>query len=550
MYWLIMFKSVRFWTVVFFGICSISLAHRDILIDGFDFLPGDRYDMVIMSSILEHWRNFWGGYSVWHDVGYFYPYKRTIAQTDGYFLIGIIYSLIRCFSDDIFLSVALTSIVLSFIGFSSLFWLANRGLKFNAGASILISSTFVVLHSIVSHHQRLQLMSVFILPLLSGILICYLRFILECENKCRISKSGCVFSILYGSLTITCFYVAWFYMLFLLMMLAVICIYQRTLLVNILKRLAYQKKSSTVVLFLFFLSLTPFVWAYFPKSQEVGVRLYSSVSGNLIAPIEIIQVGFDNYLYGPMLRLLFDLVAPKYVPSGEYYNVGLSPFVFLLFILAFFYFRSRRKKPEINVFYSLAITSIFCCMLLVKINGHSLWFFVYYLIPGAKALNAVSTFLMVIALAVLLVIGKYLDSINIPKYLFICIGMLMLIGEVSPSYNDFDRAEENKRIENIPFTPKMCRVFYVTGYKEQRSIPKYPEWVNSMYAHNVTAMLLSQIIKLPTINGVASFNPPDWNFAAPWSTDYERRIDQYVNNHNVTGICKFDLNTKKWSFPY
>lgn len=486
------------------------------------------------------------GESLWHDVGYFYPYERTIAQTDGYFLIGIIFSFIRIFVDDIFISVVFTSAFLSVIGFVSLYILTRKTLAFRLETSLLISSVFVLLNSIVSHHQRLQLLSVFLLPVLTLLLMNYLRAVSERNRGIPTTLSGCLFGLFYGAMTITCFYVAWFYGFFLMVTAAVAFVFRRKVAIEWVRSCVSLKLSSSIVLLVFVFSLLPFVWAYYPKSLEVGVRSFSSVSGNLIAPLELIQVGFDNYLYGGVLRHVFQFIYPGYAPWGEYYNVGFSPLIFGLFIAAIFYFTPKGNFRENDAFFLVAISVLLCCVLLFKVNGFSLWYLVYTFIPGAKALNVASIFLMVLALPILVVVGKYIESQNLPKSFFAVVAAFVILGELTPSYYNFDRRLENSRIANISSPPSVCRAFYVSGYDGQMNISEFPEWINSMYAHNVTAILVSQIIKIPTVNGVASFNPPDWNFSAPWAEDYDRRVLAYAEKHGISGLCKLDLNKKIW----
>lgn len=540
-------KTINSIAFLLVGAITILLAYRQLIFNSFAELPGDRYDMVIMSAILEHWHNVWSGSSVWHNVGYFYPYSRTIAQTDGYFLTGFIYSLVRLFVNDIFISVAFTMIVLSCIGYISMFYLIRRVLLFRFETSLLMSCVFVLLSSLVGHNQRLQLMSVYFLPMLTCFLINYLHAVSLREKAFSKTMIGCFFGLFYGALTITCFYIAWFYALFLMVVFLVFSIFKPNLVFTWLKNFISLKSSSFLVVIVFLSSLMPFVWAYYPKSLEVGVRLYSSVSVNLIAPMELIQVGYDNYLYGGLLRRVFQLFYPGYQPWSEYYNVGFSPLIFGLFIVSFFSF-IKGKEIGSNILYLLVATStLISCFLVVKFSGFSPWYYIYSFIPGAKALNAVSVFLMVLSLPVLVVVGKYIDSQKFSMSFMLVFSALLIVGELTKPYIHFDRKIEESRISNIPNPPATCRVFYVSAYDKQMTVPGFPEWVNSMYAHNVTAMIIAQVIKLPTLNGVASFNPPDWNFAAPWDNGYDARIFRYANKHGIENLCKFDLNTKTWS---
>ena len=71
--------------------------------------------------------------------------------------------------------------------------------------------------------------------------------------------------------------------------------------------------------------------------------------------------------------------------------------------------------------------------------------------------------------------------------------------------------------------------------------------VGDIYAHNVTAMLIAQYAGIPTINGIASFNPQGVDFSRPNSPDYDQRVYLYAKRHQIFNLCRLDLNAKHWS---
>jgi hypothetical protein len=67
-------------------------------------------------------------------------------------------------------------------------------------------------------------------------------------------------------------------------------------------------------------------------------------------------------------------------------------------------------------------------------------------------------------------------------------------------------------------------------------------------------MMIAQIVNLPTLNGMASFIPKDYDLVGPNGTafspnsdEYKQRISAYVNRFELRGVCELNLNTKKWS---
>jgi hypothetical protein len=66
-------------------------------------------------------------------------------------------------------------------------------------------------------------------------------------------------------------------------------------------------------------------------------------------------------------------------------------------------------------------------------------------------------------------------------------------------------------------------------------------------------MLLSQKLNIPTINGMASFIPKNYDLVGPNGTafspnsqEYQNRVNNYILNFKLDYVCRLDLNTKEW----
>jgi hypothetical protein len=89
--------------------------------------------------------------------------------------------------------------------------------------------------------------------------------------------------------------------------------------------------------------------------------------------------------------------------------------------------------------------------------------------------------------------------------------------------------------------PPQCRVFFA---ENSRPGPDY----QTLYRHNVDAMLLAKIPGTPTINGFATFLPPYWNLFHPESPDYLPAVRTWLINHAVAGpVCGINFKTGAWS---
>ena len=191
---------------------SIIVIYRFQFANNFSILQGDltAYDNTIQSSILEHWFNFFKGNANWLDAGYFYPYSRTIAQTDGYFLTGIIYTPFRFLGIEPYLATELVGLTLKIIGFFGALILSRRVFKLSLNYSLLVSTLFTLSNAMTSHGYRIQLATVAFVPWLFLIHFETIKSFFE-KNWPRFIRLGTLGSIFFGAWCITCFYMAWFY---------------------------------------------------------------------------------------------------------------------------------------------------------------------------------------------------------------------------------------------------------------------------------------------------------------------------------------------------
>ncbi|HJV80883.1 hypothetical protein [Noviherbaspirillum sp.] len=537
----------RFLLLVAALVFCLAILNRHQLSNGFSILAGDRYDAVIMATILEHWLHVFSGDAIWSQVSYFYPYTRTIANTDAYFLVGAAYVPFRLLGLDPFLSSEAAGAIIKSTGFIGTYFLCRKFFSFSFFWALLAAMLFTLSNGMTIHGQRLQLATVAFAPIMAMLLWSALEAFLE-DDLPKFRRAGMGAGVFFGAWCMTCFYMAWFFT-FLFSAFALVMLVKggRVGLASLGHRLLASWSSVILVLAVAGLSLLPFVYAFLPKSQEVGVRLYETVFANTIPVENILQVGTDNLLFGRFYNAILSAVSPDYSPRGEYYNTGFSLVLFALFVFGCVrcLTQARRQKADI-VLHSLVIATLVTWSLALNIDGFSAWYLVYRYFPGAKALNVIAAYQILLALPVVVVAVKYLSTQHNGRPLLLLLSALLIAGEINEPYLNLDRQAELARIALPNAPPESCRAFYVSGWEEQGR-DEFPEVVKSTYAHNVTAMLVAQFARIPTINGIASFNPPDWNFGYPARKDYDERVRAYAERHHVAGLCKLDLNSKQWS---
>jgi hypothetical protein len=102
------------------------------------------------------------------------------------------------------------------------------------------------------------------------------------------------------------------------------------------------------------------------------------------------------------------------------------------------------------------------------------------------------------------------------------------------------RSVQRTALSSIPAPPAGCTSFYVVAARRNEPLFVNAE-KNGRYPHNVDAMFLAELWRVPTINGFSTFNPPDWNFANPLAADYDARVMDYVRHHELRGLCRLDV---------
>lgn len=513
--------------------------------NGFTTLYGDSYDAAIVVAILEHWTNVFRGDSSWSQLYYFYPYKNTLAQTDGYFIIGVIYSFIRTLGTDPFVSSELSNMVVRAIGFLSFYWMMRRVFRIPYGWAVFSAGLFIIANNLTVHGTRVQLATVAFAPLVIVLLYMAYHSLLRGERS-RLWAWGGAAGIALGSWALTCFYITWFFIFFTVVFTAVlIWVAEKKQRVAVWCAVKQHWWIVAGVGVIAIVSMIPLLSIYLPKAAESGVRSYGSTQHYAVTLPGILQVGDTNILFGELYSKFLKVVNPSYQPEGgEYYNTGIAPILFVLFGFACWaVYRKRSQGPNELFMWAIALTSLITWLCVIKIGKVSLWVLVYHLFPGAKALNVISAYQIFLTLPIVVVVTVYLSRLipRLPLSILLILGSLLIFEELNRAYIALDREAELAKVANLTSAPDTCKIFYVSGWPHQESV------IDNIYAHNVSAMLIAELLRMPTINGFASFNPPDWDLANPNNGDYDQRVRIYLDKHAIADVCKLDLASKRWT---
>jgi hypothetical protein len=522
------------------AIC-ITWLYRQQLANGFTLLAGDRYDGVISTTILEHWYRVFLGQADWSEVGYFFPHTRVIAQTDAFFLVGVLYTPFRLLGCDPFLSAELASIAMKSIGFAGTYLMCRKVFSLSFHWALLAATLFTLSNGMAAHSSRLQLASVAFTPAM--VLLIWSAIKSLAENKIgRFRLDGVLAGALFGAWCLTCFYDAWFFVFFFTVFTAVVSLSGGGAgLVRARQIIMRNYLSILFVLVSAVFWLLPFLYAYLPKARETGVRGYGEALQYTVPLENVLQVGKGNLLWGKIYNKLLLQIHPNYAPAGEYFDTGIAIGLFILFVYSLVHFMRKAHRYPVWLT-SIALATLFTWILTLNVRGHSPWFYVFTYFPGAKALRVVAAYQLFLALPIIVIAVTFLSHWRPRVPAAALVATLLVAEELNATGLGLQRQVELNRIALPHAPPPQCRSFYASGWKDQDSLPFPAE----IYAHNVTAMFIAQYTTIKTVNGVASFMAPDWDFAKPNSPDYDARVASYASKHGLSGLCRLDLNDKTW----
>ncbi|HEN3657816.1 TPA: hypothetical protein U5E24_001560, partial [Yersinia enterocolitica] len=295
------------------------------------------------------------------------------------------------------------------------------------------------------------------------------------------------------------------------------------------------------------LSLIPFLSIYLNKLKETGGQSLYEAMYYTPKLFNLFNMGVDNLVYGKLAEIITPKGYDNKYYSGEFI-IGFSPLMILALVLVSFYlWRNKNKDISFTAYKSLIISIVISCVIMVNIDGKSLWEIVWNYIPGAKGIRVSSRFAIFLVFPVCIIITYLLSKISATKYkhLGLLFSALFILEQVNNAeIHNLDRKEHLSFLNAVGSPPLECRAFFVT---KQRTDEFLQQNKADIYPHNVDAMLVSEAYNIRTINGFTTFNPPGWDFKLYPLDTYASRVNNYIKNNNIEdGMCELDLFDRKW----
>ena len=567
-------KNLLAWLIVLcLGIIGTVQYHLAQFSSRFDTFFGDRGDARGVVYFCEHWYQSFLGKANLLSPGLFYSTKGTLAYSDLLVGYAIPYSLLRGLGFEMFSAMEIVIIGLTFLSYLGCFILLNRALHFNllpscAGAMFFAFSSpkfFQLLH--------LQLQFVVCLPLIFLFVILFVQQSATLTQKrafALLSLSGLAFNIQ----LLTAFYLGWFFSLWCFLFLILALLFQPSRrFIFLLTRKFWPAMSASAATFL--LGAVPFMLVYLPRASERNWYTYSNVKEMIPAWWSLLSMGDGNYVWGWLASIVRPKPAPAYWAElttgiGVFTSlawVGITIFG-LWIVIRTLRSRSAKKGNEDRLetrrvyllFLGLMIlaTTLFYCIGMKYGNGHSLWKHVYHTFPGAKAIRAMSRYVIFLTLPTTVGFAFALDygikrvsaqktSLARSALMFgllalAAVGVFEQFGTFKVGGTGFSKKAETAYLNAMAARlDGNCAAFYVAAK---------PDDHHAAAEYQYDAMMIAVMTHIPTLNGTSSQFPPGW-FGLYEVKDpaYEVNVRKWIEQNKIKGnICRLEIGPQVEDF--
>jgi hypothetical protein len=534
------------------GILASGLSFAEFFTSRFDHIAGNFGDARLVIYLQEHWYNVYRGREAWLSPPFFYPVKHVLAYTDTFFLQSFPYSLLRLAGLDPYVSFEGALMLFSWVGYGATVGLlrrldVRRGFAI-IGAVLFAYSNLFHIWAIAPQSYTIMLIPLVLLGVAKATSYGTLR---RTRTLLLLSGAGIACSLILFSE----FYTGWFFGFFALMVGALATSTHRELRSRCIMFVRECWSLILPALLAASLALLPFIITYGPAILSNQARPFNQVALYALPFPDIVNVHVENLVWGRLLGRI----------DADYYNLGMAyglpPGLLCGFVVVIALMLARRRvlpweRGDLRfalVSRSAAVV-LLAWALLFKTRHHLLWHMVWHRVPGASAIRVTQRFQYQLSLAVVVAVVAALSAAwdsasrrTVPDrprrrgLALVAIGVasaFLLLEQVNlVKTHQVSRREEQDRLGMISAPPFRCESFFI----QQAAVPRLPG-----IALQIDAMLLSQRLALPTINGYSGFNPPGWKLGNPSAPEYLDYVAGWASAHRLRQPCAYQV-LGKWT---
>jgi hypothetical protein len=511
---------------------------------GFTKLMGNDGDTRLAAYLCEHWFRVFHGQGSWLNPTFFYPVKEVLGWSDTFLVYEIFYAPLRLLGCDPFLALQITMILFNLIGFCSFVYLVRLAFDTPLPAALFCACIFTFANALWLHSASAQFYGIYLVPaiLLLG-LVGWRSF--DAHPK-RAAILAFIAGLMWALLLYSTYYIGWDASLALgLTFVLVFVAGGRPLITRAVARARAAGLWLAALALGFVAGIIPVLRTYLPNQHRTT---YAQVMQSAAHLRDLVNVGPQNVFWshlaasvdGSRLLLYEDNYAVTPIVLALTFGAGVIA-------LGLLWSNRRSPPPQIRMTVALAATALILFLLPVNTRFGSLWVIVWHL-PGGNAMRAIDRIQLITGLAAILAIAastRHLATLTSGwrggRALQLA-GLGLLAIAVAEQANTFpvslvDHPAQTHFLDSIKAPPSGCRTFFVVDTKTPLAYFEY----------QVDAMLVSQKLSLPTVNGYTGHFPKGWGLLLPNLPSYPAAVSDWATEHGLaSGMCSLDLATLQW----
>jgi hypothetical protein len=489
--------------MVFCGLLGLGLimAYFPMIFSGLRLMQTDPGDTRLNNYILEHcylWLTGSPIHSSFWDPPFFYPVKNVLAYGDVLLGSAPIYWLFRAL--ELFPDTAYQfwMFAVSTLNFAAAYLWLRRCWRFSEISSAVGAFVFSFgsPRVVQTGHQQL-------LPHFFSIGALYAATRLFQSSSVTggawwvIALLACLVGQIYAG-----FYLGWF-LAFGLGVAGLMMLLLRDYRQDLLRVLREHRASIGVSVFVAALALAPLAIHYLAAGTQVGYRGYDEVSRMVPTIQSWIFMGGESWLYGWQRFIrVFQIIPTRH---EQIMGIGL-----ITSLMAFWglYEQSNQRWARLLLGWSIVVFF----MVTSFYPGVSLWRLLFYFIPLANTIRAVSRICLLMLIPASVGVAFFLEcrirgskASSRAKLAALALVAVVVLeqGRVTPYYDKMrDRAQVHEVASRIQ---PQCGYFLFTPWvKSGQETPWWKLQIDAMWAGIER--------QIPTINGNAGNFPPNWPF--------------------------------------
>jgi hypothetical protein len=536
------------------GATSLAVFFRDTLTSRFDLVSGNVGDNRLYIVVLEHWLAALRGEVAVRSPMFFWPEPNVLGYTDCVALLLPPFAIGRALGLDRYLALQGAFVFTKALGFVAMHACLRRLVGLRPWAALLGAALFTISNAnylAIGHGQLTAVAYVPLLALLSGAWWRYRTHGRPTAARCALAGAA----VLLALLLLTSYYVGWF-TIFVGALMGLVAAFRGA------RRpwpspadLRRVLSDGALALGVFAIATVPFCTVYLPALHRVGGRHFDEVRMFTAAPWHVIDVGFDNVVWGGALARLAPLAPAADSIFAVYESQrGWPPLLLSLFVATMFAAAARarcggRSQAPRGRVMVLGTTALLAWVLATRWGRATAWKLVFLWVPGASAIRVPVRINLVINLLVIAVAMIGLDRLRSrgkigarwrSAAVFGALGLVLLIEELNTRpVTSISRTSEYAAFARIGTPPAACRAFYVVK-------PATTDILETARGQ-IDAMLIAYDHRIPTLNGWSGNQPPGWNLNL-FDEGSAARAQAWAAARGVAdGLCELDLATGSWS---